>query len=429
MKIEELLDTVYGLVLTCNFQTSCEIFTMIDEEWNQKEFHKQLYTSINNLIDRVENPDLITVVMEFRKHEWFKASVAADISSLTINIPSDALMMVRSVISQIEYIKQVETATNVTTKINNLISTDNFDASKFVDIVDSAKDKMISGAKEEITNDEALLSIIAKHDKAKQGDVSGIDLGFHQMKNKVLIEDVDVMIIGARPGMGKTALGIQLSINFGIKQNLKVAYFALEMSKEQMIRRVAANIACVNSNKIKFGEMNEQEKNRVYSMQGMEGLDNIKIFDTSKDIRQIRMDLSEMKMSEGLDVIIIDYLQKIDERSGKSLHEKVSKISDGVKRIAQNMKIPVIAFAQLSRAVETRGGDKRPILSDLKESGDIEQDASIVGFLWRPAYYGFMEDELGNDQSNVLELIIAKNREGERGTYQLSIDLTTSKVF
>ena len=320
-------------------------------------------------------------------------------------------------------------ATKATHKINTLITTENFDASKFSEIVDNAKDQMITGTKEELSNDEALLNIIDKHDKAKNGQVSGLDLGMHPMRNKVLLEDVDVMVIGARPGMGKTACGVQLAINFGIKQGLQVAYFALEMSKEQMMRRVAANIANVDSNKIKFGEMDENEKKRVYSMQGMDGLDNIKIFDTSKDIRQIRMDLSEMKMTQGLDVVIIDYLQKIDAKAGKSLHEKISGISDGVKRIAQNMKVPVIAFAQLSRAVETRGGDKRPILSDLKESGDIEQDASIVGFLWRPAYYGFMQDEEGNDTTNMIELIIAKNREGERGTYQLTIDLTTSKLF
>ena len=429
MKTNKLLDTIYGLILFCDFQTCCDIHAMINEDWNELDFHKKLYKVTSDLIGSVENPDLVTVVSAFKKNEWFKPSLIGDISILTSQLPSDSLMMVRRVISDIEYIKQVETATNATSKINNLILSENFDASKFGDIVDSAKDNMTSGISNEISNDEALLNIIEKHDKAKNGHVTGLDLGFHTLRNKVLLEEVDVMVIGARPGMGKTACGVQLAINFGIKQNLKVAYFALEMSREQMIRRVSANLAAVDSNKIKFGEMSDAEKNRMYTIQGMEGFDNIKIFDTSKDIRQIRMDLSQMKMNEGLDVVIIDYLQKIDEKGGNSLHEKVSKISDGVKRIAQNMKIPVIAFAQLSRAVETRGGDKRPILSDLKESGDIEQDASIVGFLWRPAYYGFMQDEEGNDTTNMIELIIAKNREGERATYPLTIDLTTSKLF
>jgi len=429
MNTNKLLDRIYGLILYCDFKTACDVHGMINEDWNTTDLHKKLYKITSDLISRFENPDLVSVVQELKRNDWFKAELAAQISGLTSKLPSDSLMMVRRTIYEIEYIKQIETANLTAQKITDLASSDNFDASKFADIVDLAKDKMISGSTVELSNDELLLNIIEKHDKASKGELNGLDLGFYPLQNRVLLEEVDVMIIGARPGMGKSICGVQLAINFGIKQKLRVAYFALEMSAEQMMRRIIANLATVDSNKMKIGQMSEAEKKRVYSVQGLEGLDNIKIFDTSKDIRQIRMDLSQMKMDGGIDVVIIDYLQKIDCKSGKSLHEKVSKISDGVKRIAQNMKIPVIAFAQLSRAVETRGGDKRPILSDLKESGDIEQDASIVGFLWRPAYYGFMQDDEGNDTTNIIELIIAKNREGERGTYQLTIDLATSKLF
>ena len=429
MSKEKLLKSVYGLVLYCDYQNSLEIFSMINEDWNDTEFHKRLFQACNNIFDRTEKPDLVTVVGEFRKYEWFTASLVGELSLLTSNIPSDALMSVKSTISQIEYIEQVETASKMTSKVNDLILTENFNPSVFAELVDEAKNDMLKGFKIGKSNSEVLLDVIEKHNQAKKGIVNGLDLGFHPLKGRVLLEDVDVMIIGARPGMGKSIVGVQLCKNLGISQGKKVAYFALEMSSQQMMRRLAANLADIDSNKIKFGEMTEEEQQRVYSIQSLEQLDNIKFFDTSKDIRQMRMDLSEMKMQGGLDVVIIDYLQKIDCKGGNNLHEKVSKISDGVKRIAQNLKVPVIAFAQLSRAVETRGGDKRPILSDLKESGDIEQDASIVGFLWRPAYYGFNQDDEGNDLKNVCELIIAKNREGERGTFELTIDLATSKIF
>lgn len=429
MSKEKLLKSVYGLVLYCDYQNSLEIFSMIKEEWNDTQLHKRLFEACNNIFDRTEKPDLVTVIGEFRKLEWFKPSLVGELSLLTSKIPSDALIFVKRTISQIEYIEQVETASKMTSKVNDLILTDNFNPSVFAELVDEAKNDMLKGFKIDKSNSEVLLDVIEKHNQAKKGIVNGLDLGFHPLKGRVLLEDVDVMIIGARPGMGKSIVGVQLCKNLGIVQGKKVAYFALEMSSAQMMRRLAANLADVDSNKIKFGEMTEDEQQRVYSIQSLEQLENIKFFDTSKDIRQMRMDLSEMKMQGGLDVVIIDYLQKIDAKGGNNLHEKVSKISDGVKRIAQNLKVPVIAFAQLSRAVETRGGDKRPILSDLKESGDIEQDASIVGFLWRPAYYGFNTDDEGNDLSNVCELIIAKNREGERGTFELTIDLATSKIF
>lgn len=429
MRKKELLDLIYGLILFSNFDVATEVHSMINDQWNNDPFHKKLYQVITESIDDQENPDLVSVVLAFKKHSWYNSKIPQKLSLLTSQIPSDSLLTIRKTIADLEYIRQVETANNAMSEIKGFIDSENFDPSKFVEIVDDAKDAMIVSKTKEISNSEALLDVIEQHNKAKIGEMKGVDLGFHVLKGRVFLEEVDVMIIGARPGMGKTAFGVQLCVNMGIRQGLNVAYFALEMSRTQMMRRLAANLSGVDSNRIKFGEMNEHESKRVYDIQTIEELGNVKFFDTSKDLREIRMNLSEMKMQQGLDVVIIDYIQKIDEKGGNNLHEKVSKISDGVKRIAQNLKVPVIAFAQLSRSVENRGGDKIPILSDLKESGDIEQDASIVGFLWRPSYYGFMQDEMGNDTSNICKLIIAKNREGEQGSYDFMIDLKTSKLF
>jgi replicative DNA helicase len=210
-----------------------------------------------------------------------------------------------------------------------------------------------------------------------------------------------------------------------VTQGKKIAFFALEMTKKQMIRRILANISGIDSNKIKFGNCNQQEMNRIYQVQEMDVWKNIFIFEGSHSINDIASEMNRLKREHQIDLFFVDYIQKIQPKSSRSRYEVVSEISNGLKLICQNLQIPCLALAQLSRDSSKTG--KRPSLPDLKESGEIEQDASIVAFLHRPEYFGESETYNGNDSTNVCELIIAKNREGEIGIFEMIVDLKTSK--
>ena len=156
---------------------------------------------------------------------------------------------------------------------------------------------------------------------------------------------------------------------------------------------------------------------------------NIIFVDGTQSISDIANHLNEIQRENPVDLFVVDYLQKIQPKSNRSKYESVSEISTGLKLICQNMKIPCVAFAQLNRASVQRGGDHRPVLNDLKDSGEIEQDASIVGFLHRPEYYGTTEMFDGSDSTGKCELIIAKNRESEIGIHQLNVNLSISKFY
>jgi replicative DNA helicase len=235
------------------------------------------------------------------------------------------------------------------------------------------------------------------------------------------------MVVGARPAMGKTAFAVSLAVNLAFTSGLNVVFFSLEMSKKQIMRRVVSNLAAIDSNRIKYGECSENELKRIYSIQEAAELENLKIFEGSHSLNDITLILSDLKLEKKIDVVVIDYLQKIVPKSKGSRYEQVTEVSNGVKVIAQNMHIPVIALAQLSRDSSKIG--KLPTLTDLRESGEIEQDASVVSFLHRPEYYGEELTSNGNRAENICEVLIAKNREGSVGKYEMGVDLSLSKFF
>ena len=228
------------------------------------------------------------------------------------------------------------------------------------------------------------------------------------------------MIIGARPAMGKTAFSVDLMVRL-INNGKRVCFFSLEMSKKQIMRRIMANISGIDSNKIKFGNLTKNEFNRICELDQLPQLDNLKIYDGSHTINEIASKLND----SNFDVFIVDYLQKVTPKSTRSRYDSVTEISNGLKHICMNQKIPCVALAQLSRDSAKLG--KRPSLPDLRESGEIEQDGSIVAFLHRPEYYGETETFNGDDATNICEFIVAKNREGETGIFEMKIDLATSR--
>lgn len=265
---------------------------------------------------------------------------------------------------------------------------------------------------------EVLLTSFAKIEEmaANKGGLTGLTTGFIDIDNKLSgLQKSDLVLLAARPSMGKTAFGINIATNAALKAKANVAIFSLEMSKEQLVQRMISATAHVDLQKIISGNLSEDEWLQIINSMGPLSQSNVYIDDTAGiPLMEMKAKCRRLKIEKGLDLIVIDYLQLMTmEGHNENRQQEISAISRGLKALAKEMDCPVIALSQLSRAPELRA-DHRPILSDLRESGAIEQDADIVMFLYRDDYY-HEESEL----KNIGEVIVAKHRNGPTGTVEL----------
>lgn len=252
----------------------------------------------------------------------------------------------------------------------------------------------------------------------KVGDVTGTSTGFTDFDQITTgLHEDNLIIIAARPAMGKTAFALNIAQNVAKNSDKAVAIFSLEMGAESLVERMLSAEGLIPSYHVRTGNLTESEWRRMISAQERLARGKIFIDDTAGvKISEIRSKSKRLAQeNDGLGLIVIDYLQLIEGRGRENRQQEVSEISRQLKILAKELKVPVIALSQLSRGVDQRN-DKRPILSDLRESGSIEQDADIVAFLYREAYYKRDEQE---EPDNVTELILEKNRHGSLGTVQL----------
>lgn len=260
--------------------------------------------------------------------------------------------------------------------------------------------------------------------KNKDG-ITGVPTGFDTLDGVTGgWQPSDLMILAARPAQGKTALALNLAMN-AAKEKVPVAFFSLEMSSEQLMDRLLSSEARVNGNLLKRGRVPDSDMPSVIS--AVELISELPIFidDTpALSIGEFRSKCRQLKMQHDIGFVVVDYLQlMVGERlRGDSRDVEIGTISKGLKNTAKELGVPVIALSQLSRDNEKRGGSKRPLLSDLRESGNIEQDADIVMFIHRPEYYGVTEDSNGNSLNGVAEIIFAKHRNGAVGTEELMFE-------
>ena len=251
------------------------------------------------------------------------------------------------------------------------------------------------------------------------GSVTGIPTGFLDLDYKTAgLQPSDLILVAARPSMGKTAFVLNIAQHVAFKANKSVAIFSLEMSKEQLVNRLFALEAQVDAQSLRTGNLKDSDWEKLIESAGTIGRSNLIIDDTPGiSISELRSKCRKYKLEHGLDLIIIDYLQLMTGRVGgrsESRQQEISEISRALKGVARELNVPVIALSQLSRAVEQRP-DHRPMLSDLRESGAIEQDADVVMFIYRDDYYN-KDTEL----KNIAEIIIAKQRNGAIGTVNLT---------
>ena len=275
------------------------------------------------------------------------------------------------------------------------------------------------GSEFEPIRDVVLRTLDSIEKAAKQkGNITGLETGFRDLDAKTAgLQKSDLILIAARPAMGKTAFVLNIAEYVALHSNSTIALFSLEMSKEQLVKRMLAMNSMVDSQKIRTGDLEDDDWDKLVGSVRKIGNSNLVIDDTSGiTASELRSKCRKLKIEQGLDLVIIDYLQLMTgagKRKSDSRQQEISDISRSLKVMARELDVPVIALSQLSRAVESRP-DKRPMLSDLRESGAIEQDADIVMFIYRDEYYN-----PDSEKKNLAEVIVAKQRNGATGSVEL----------
>ncbi|MTI46228.1 replicative DNA helicase [Sporosalibacterium faouarense] len=384
-----------------------------------KEAHKEIFESIVEIYDRDEPVDLITLSEELKKRGTLDAIggvvYLADLSeavSTTANIKYyceivEEKSVLRKLIKASDDI--IAKGYEADDEINNIID---LAEKKIFDITQRRGHEGFAPIKDVLLDS---FNRIEEMSKKKDG-ITGLATGFIDLDNKTSgLQKSDLVLIAARPSMGKTTFGINIAQNCALRSDASVAVFSLEMSKEQLVQRMLSTESHVELGKIINGTLSEDEWPRLVSAMGPLSKSKVFIDDTPGiTIMEMKAKCRKLKVEQGLDLVLVDYLQLM-QGNGKieSRQQEISAISRGLKGLAKEMECPVIALSQLSRAPELRA-DHRPILSDLRESGAIEQDADIVMFLYRDEYYN--ED---TEKKNIGEVIIAKHRNGPTGSIEL----------
>lgn len=382
--------------------------------------HQFIYKAIRELFASTNPVDLVTVTTRLQKNgELEAAGGAAYVASLTDRVASSAHIQVHARIIAEKFIKRE------LIRVSSEIIRDSFDETKDVfELLNSAEQNLFQIAENNMSKQVAVMQNVVREaiqeiEKAAQNSdgISGVPTGFFLLDKLTSgWQRSDMIVIAARPAMGKTAFVLSMARNTAVDYGMGVAVFSLEMSSVQLVKRLIASEARISAEKLRKGDLQDHEFQQMHSRITKLATAPIYIDDTPGiSIFDFRAKCRRLKAQYNIDMVIIDYLQLMTAKDGKgggNREQEISTISRSIKEIAKELNVPIIALSQLSRSVEQRGGDKRPQLSDLRESGAIEQDADIVSFIYRPEYYGFTQDENGNSNQDVGEIIIAKHRNG-----------------
>ncbi|MFD2542093.1 replicative DNA helicase [Lacinutrix gracilariae] len=397
-----------------------EVIDILSPEAFYKEAHQNIFEAIFQLFENSEPIDLLTVSSQLKKSQKLDVS-GGDfyLISLTQKVSSSAHIEFHARIILQKYIQRS------LIKISSEIIEDAYDETQDVfDLLDSAESKLYEVTQGNIKKSSETAQDLVIQAKKKieeisnQEGLSGIATGFNKLDKLTSgWQPSDLIIVAARPGMGKTALTLSMARNIAVDQNVPVAFFSLEMASVQLITRLISSETGLSSEKLRTGKLEKHEWEQLNVK--VKSLEKAPLFidDTpSLSIFDLRAKARRLASQHGIKLIMIDYLQLMTggPSHGGNREQEISMISRNLKALAKELMVPVIALSQLSRAVETRGGSKRPLLSDLRESGAIEQDADIVSFIYRPEYYKIDEwdDEERSPTEGQAEFIIAKHRNG-----------------
>lgn len=398
-----------------------DVIDILSPEAFYKEAHQHIFEAIFKLFQDSQPVDLLTVSSQLKKDSKLDI-VGGDfyLISLTQRVSSSAHIEFHARIILQKFIQRS------LIKISSEIIEEAYDETKDVfDLLDNAEAKLYEvtqGNVKKSTETAQSLVIQAKkkiEEIANKEGLSGIPSGFDKLDKLTSgWQPSDLIIIAARPGMGKTALTLSMARNMAVNANIPVAFFSLEMSSVQLITRLISSETGLSSEKLRTGRLEKHEWEQLNVK--VKALEQAPLYidDTpSLSIFDLRAKARRLSSQYGIKLIVVDYLQLMTaggSQKGGNREQEISTISRNLKALAKELEVPVIALSQLSRAVETRGGSKRPLLSDLRESGAIEQDADIVSFIYRPEYYKIEEwdDDERSPTEGQAEFIVAKHRNG-----------------
>jgi len=397
-----------------------EVIDILSPEAFYKEAHRYIFEAVFKLFENSEPIDLLTVSSQLKKDGRLElAGGDFYLISLTQKVSSSAHIEFHARIILQKFIQRS------LIKISNEIIEDAYDETKDVfDLLDKAESRLYEVTQGNIKKSSETAQELVIQAKKKIEEISnkeglsGIATGFDKLDKLTSgWQPSDLIIVAARPGMGKTALTLTMARNIAVNQNVGVAFFSLEMASVQLITRLISSETGLSSEKLRTGKLEKHEWEQLNVK--VKALEKAPLYidDTpSLSIFDLRAKARRLKSQHDIQLIIIDYLQLMTGGGSHSgnREQEISMISRNLKALAKELYVPVIALSQLSRAVETRGGSKRPLLSDLRESGAIEQDADIVSFIYRPEYYKIDEwdDEERSPTEGQGEFIVAKHRNG-----------------
>lgn len=401
-------------------QTLVPVAEILDREDFYIDAHKVIYDSMIELSNERKPIDMITLTNRLKEKGYLdQVGGVTYLTSITNMIPTTSNVKVYA-----EIVKKNSTLRKLIKASNDIISMGYGASDSLDDILNVAEKKIFDISQDRMSQDfkpisEVLTSVTAMIEEvySKGSEITGLDTGFIDLNKKLGgFHKSDLILIAARPGMGKTAFALNLVANVAIRSKSSVAVFSLEMSKEQLVQRLLSSQSNVALDNISKGKIADDEWKKLTDAMTVLSSSDIFIDDTPGiKVSEIRSKCRKLKMEKGLDMIMIDYLQLMEaDGRADNRQQEVSKISRSLKILAKEMNCPVIALSQLSRNTES-GKDHMPKLSDLRDSGAIEQDADIVMFIYRDEYYTKMETK----KKDLAEIIIAKNRHGEISNIEL----------
>ncbi|WAM35462.1 replicative DNA helicase [Caldicellulosiruptor acetigenus] len=415
----EAEEAVVGAMLLSREVISDVAEILTEEDFSTPQL-KEIFAAIMDLFEEGKPVDVITVAERLRERGTFDAIGGNEyLTSLVINTPTTA--------NATYYAKIVEEKSLLRKLINSsmkIIEKCKSQTERVEDIVDFAEKTIFNVISHKNSKDFSHLKeiLIETYNKIEElylrkSHIIGVPTGFAEFDRMTAgLQPSDLILIAARPAMGKTSFALNIVQHAALRAGVPVAIFSLEMSKEQLVTRMICSEAMIDSHKLRTGNLEDEEWKKFAKALALLSNAPIYIDDTPAiTVSEMRAKCRRLKLKEkGLGLVMVDYLQLMTARGRfESKQQEIAEISRSLKALARELNVPVLALSQLSRAPETRA-DHRPILSDLRESGAIEQDADIVAFLYRDEYYN-----PDTDKKHIAELIIAKHRNGPTGTIEL----------
>lgn len=417
----EAESSVLGSILISSLEVMDEITSVISSDDFYRTAHKDIYNSMIELYKKNINIDSVTLIEQLQKNNKLeKVGGIAYITNLCNYVPS-----AKNCINYAKIVKEKSIQRKLF-NAGNMITSLATESKDINQTLAEAEKIMLDISKSSSNDDtiqepmarmmETFKSLEERSNNHEEGKCLGVDTGYKDL-NKILggFQKSDLVILGARPAMGKTAFALNIATKCAVKFNKPVSIFSLEMSKQQLDERLLGALGCTDLQKIREGNLNNKDWERLTKAFDMLSKSPLYVNDEPYLTPQIlKRRARRLKREKDIQLIIIDYLQLMaGDRRTENKQQEVSEISRQLKLLARELDIPIIALSQLSRGLEARQ-DKRPIMSDIRESGAIEQDADLVMFLYRDEYY----NENTQDK-NISEVIISKHRKGATGTVKL----------